>query len=218
MTYLRSKYCGLRRGVPRVSSRGRGGRGSCRPPGARASCVRPAGIRRGSPRSPATTSRVSWRCLPGAPRAAPAACGGRRRPGARRAGPRWRPRPPRPAPVRPQNGPAGVGPRGLLAVIIAGGAVVVALWWHSTPGASGLGGWLTGAGEVLGLLCGYGVVVLVALMSRLPPLERGLGTDQLARRHPMGGRYIVKLVVAHRLLLVWGYAVEAPAGAARATP
>ena len=117
----------------------------------------------------------------------------------------------RPAPVRPQNRPARVGPRGLLAVIIAGGAVVVGLWWHSTPGARGLGGWLTGAGEVLGLLCGYGVVVLVALMSRLPPLERGLGTDQLARWHAMGGRYIVSLVVAHGLLIVWGYAVTAHA-------
>ena len=49
-----------------------------------------------------------------------------------------------------------------------------------TPDVSGLGGWLTGAGEILGLLAGYGVVVLVALMARLPPLERGIGTDQLA--------------------------------------
>ena len=97
----------------------------------------------------------------------------------------------------------------VLAVIGIGAAAVVALWWHSTPGVSGLGGWLTGAGEILGLLAGYGVVVLVALMARLPPLERGIGTDRLARWHAMGGRYIVSLVVAHGLLIVWGYAVEA---------
>jgi predicted ferric reductase len=113
------------------------------------------------------------------------------------------------APVRPGNRPARVGERALLAVIITGAVVVIGLWWHSTPGVHGLGGWLTGAGEILGLLCGYGVVVLVALMSRLPPLERGLGTDKLARWHAMGGRYIVSLVVAHGLLIAWGYAVTA---------
>ena len=102
-----------------------------------------------------------------------------------------------------------MSPRAVLAVIGIGALAVIALWWHSTPDVRGLGGWLTGAGEVLGLLCGYGVVVLVALMARLPPLERGIGTDQLARWHAMGGRYIVSLVVAHGLLILWGYAVQA---------
>jgi predicted ferric reductase len=97
-------------------------------------------------------------------------------------------------------------------VIAAGTLAVIALWWHSTPSVSGLGGWLTGAGQVLGLLCGYGVVVLVALMARLPPLERGLGADRLARWHAMGGRYVVSLVVAHGLLIIWGYAVQAHVG------
>ena len=99
--------------------------------------------------------------------------------------------------------------RAVLAVIGVGALAVIALWWHSTPDVSGLGGWLTGAGEVLGLLAGYGVVVLVALMARLPPLERGIGTDHLARWHAIGGRYIVSLVVAHGLLILWGYATEA---------
>jgi predicted ferric reductase len=56
------------------------------------------------------------------------------------------------------------------------------------------------------------VVVLVALMARLPPLERGLGTDKLARWHAMGGRYVVSLIVAHALLITWGYAATAHAG------
>src|SRR5271166_6188968 len=113
---------------------------------------------------------------------------------------------------RRRRRPGRVGARGLLAVIIAGGVMVIALWWHGSPGVHGLGGWLTGAGEILGLLAGYGVVILVALMARLPPLERGLGTDQLARWHAMGGRYVVSLVVAHALLIVWGYAVTAHTG------
>ena len=53
------------------------------------------------------------------------------------------------------------------------------------------------------------MVVLVALMARLPPLERGIGADRLARWHAMGGRYIVSLVVVHALLITWGYAVTA---------
>jgi predicted ferric reductase len=114
-----------------------------------------------------------------------------------------------PPSVRDKRGYVRVGPRGVLAVIGFGAAIVIALWWHSTPDVSGLGGWLTGAGEILGLLAGYGVVVLVTLMARLPPLERGIGTDRLARWHAMGGRYVVCVVVAHGLLILWGYALEA---------
>jgi predicted ferric reductase len=108
-----------------------------------------------------------------------------------------------------QKGRGRVSPRAVLAIIGAGVLAVIVLWWQSTPDVSGLGGWLTGAGEVLGLLAGYGVVVLVALMARLPPLERGIGSDQLAKWHAMGGRYVVSVVVAHGLLILWGYAVEA---------
>jgi predicted ferric reductase len=93
--------------------------------------------------------------------------------------------------------------------IAIGAVAVLALWWQDTTSPHGLGAWLTGAGRILGLLAGYGVVVLVLLMARLPPLERGVGTDRLARWHAMGGRYTVSIVVAHGLLIVWGYAVTA---------
>ena len=46
-------------------------------------------------------------------------------------------------------------------------------------------------------------------MARVPALERGVGTDRLARWHAMGGRYTVSLAVAHTLLIIWGYAVTA---------
>src|SRR5215210_1441449 len=110
----------------------------------------------------------------------------------------------------PATAPApGAHPTGVLAVIAAGAAASVLLWWHNTPSVSGLGDWLTNAGRVTGLLAGYAVVVLVALMARIPPLERGVGADRLARWHAMGGRYTVGLVVAHGLLIPWGYAVTA---------
>jgi predicted ferric reductase len=98
----------------------------------------------------------------------------------------------------------------LVPVVIALGAVaVLGLWWRDTPSISGLGDWLTNAGRITGLLAGYAMVVLVVLMARVPPLERGVGADRLARWHAMGGRYSVSLVVAHGLLITWGYAVSA---------
>jgi predicted ferric reductase len=105
-----------------------------------------------------------------------------------------------------------VHPTAVLTLIAAGVVAVLALWWQGTPSVGGLGDWLTNAGRVTGLLAGYGVVVLVALMARLPPVERGVGADRLARWHAMGGRYVVSLVVAHGLLITWGYAVTAHTG------
>jgi predicted ferric reductase len=100
-------------------------------------------------------------------------------------------------------------PSAILSLIAAGGVAALGLWWHDTHELRGLGDWLTNAGRITGLLAGYGVVVLVALMARIPPLERGIGADRLARWHAMGGRYTVGLVVAHGLLITWGYAVTA---------
>jgi predicted ferric reductase len=114
-----------------------------------------------------------------------------------------------PAPVAPRAAPGRAHPTAVLALIYAGAAAAIGLWWINTPAIHGLGDWLTNAGRITGLLAGYGVVVLVALMARIPPLERGIGADQLARWHSKGGRYTVSLVVAHGLLIIWGYAVTA---------
>jgi predicted ferric reductase len=108
-------------------------------------------------------------------------------------------------------------PRWVLGVIAVGAAATVMLWWHGTPAVHGFGDWLTNAGRITGLWAGYGVVVLVALMARLPPLERGIGADRLARWHAKGGRYTVGLIVAHALLITWGYAVTAHASVAGQT-
>ncbi|MCW2879605.1 MAG: ferric reductase [Sphaerisporangium sp.] len=94
-------------------------------------------------------------------------------------------------------------------LIAAGAVAVLGLWWSDTTSVSGLGGWLTDAGRITGLLAGYAIAVLLALMARIPALERGVGADRLARWHAMGGRYTVGLAVAHTLLIIWGYAVTA---------
>jgi ferredoxin-NADP reductase/DMSO/TMAO reductase YedYZ heme-binding membrane subunit len=97
----------------------------------------------------------------------------------------------------------------VLTLIGLGAAAVLALWWRSTTDLGSTGELLTGLADVLGLLAAYGFVVLVALMARLPPLERGIGADRLSRWHAMGGRYVITLVTGHVLLTVWGYAVAA---------
>jgi predicted ferric reductase len=130
----------------------------------------------------------------------------------RAAAPPLRPAPRPVLPAADQPAPRRVRPELALAGIGAGALAVVALWWNDTPSFTGLGDLLTGAGEILGLLAGYGVVVLVALMARLPPLERGVGTDRLARWHAMGGRYVISLIWAHAVTITWGYAVSAHEG------
>ncbi len=110
-------------------------------------------------------------------------------------------------PVRPPEDRFRITRGPALAAIVAGGAASILLWVHDTTYVNGVGGWLTNAGRITGLLAGYLIILLLALMARVPALERGVGTDQLARWHASIGRYTVCLSVAHTLLIIWGYAV-----------
>ena len=111
-------------------------------------------------------------------------------------------------PIAPGTGRARIVlPIVVLVLIAAGLADVMYLWWRNTLFIHAHGALLVDIGEVLGLLSGYGVIVLVALMARLPPLERGIGTDRLARWHSIGGRYVVGTTSGHVVFIVWGYAV-----------
>ncbi|WP_313897001.1 ferredoxin reductase family protein [Streptomyces sp. GC420] len=96
----------------------------------------------------------------------------------------------------------------MLALLWAGAAAVLWLWWVDTAAVVTAADWLNGAGRITGLLAGYGCAVLVALMARVPVLERGVGSDRVARWHALAGRWTVSLVLAHVALIVWGYAVQ----------
>jgi predicted ferric reductase len=61
--------------------------------------------------------------------------------------------------------------------------------------------------HVAGMLAGYGVLVMLVLMSRWPLLERGIGADVLARWHARGGRTILGLVLAHALFAVLAWSL-----------
>lgn len=99
----------------------------------------------------------------------------------------------------------------------AGAAAVLALWWTDTGTVVGAAGWLTGAGRIAGLLCGYACAVLVGLMARVPLLEVRIGSDRVARWHAMAGRYTVCLLVAHIVLVLAGYAAQDHASLVRET-
>jgi predicted ferric reductase len=71
--------------------------------------------------------------------------------------------------------------------------------------------------HVCGMLAGYGVLVLLVLMSRAPALEQGVGADVLARWHARLGRLVVGLVVVHAGAATAAWAQVSGAGALGAT-
>lgn len=99
----------------------------------------------------------------------------------------------------------------LVGVIVAGSVPVVAIWWQDTPPGTlnPTGGLLTAAGRVVGLLAAYLLLVLVALMARIPLLEHRVGSDVLTRFHRALGEYTVALALGHALLIILGYAATA---------
>jgi predicted ferric reductase len=60
--------------------------------------------------------------------------------------------------------------------------------------------------HVCGMLAGYGVLILLGLMSRAPALERGVGADVLARWHAYSGRLVIGLILVHAWAAVVSWA------------
>ncbi|MFC8170714.1 ferric reductase-like transmembrane domain-containing protein [Streptomyces sp. NPDC057325] len=118
------------------------------------------------------------------------------------AGPRRR-RPPAP-PVPALR----LAPERLRAGIVAGAGAVGLLWGlQARPSARPDVLFASGA-HLTGLLAGYGVLVLLLLMARVPAVEHGVGADRLARWHALGGRYVLGLIAAHAVLALCGHAVH----------
>jgi predicted ferric reductase len=104
--------------------------------------------------------------------------------------------------------PADRTSRALLTAVSAGAAATAWLWAHDLSAPHSLADWVTDAGRLTGLLGGYGLGVLIFLMSRIPWFERRIGAGELAGWHALGGRYVLSLLVAHTLLIIWGYAAS----------
>ncbi|MBS2963323.1 ferric reductase-like transmembrane domain-containing protein [Actinocrinis puniceicyclus] len=102
----------------------------------------------------------------------------------------------------------------LVLLAFAGGAEVIFLWWLQTP-ASRLqhlaDEYIMGA-QLTGLLGAYLLLIEVALMARIPWLERRIGS-WLATLHRGLGAYLIMLLAAHTALVIVGYSMslQAPA-------
>ncbi|WP_338678163.1 ferredoxin reductase family protein [Streptomyces sp. SCSIO 30461] len=111
--------------------------------------------------------------------------------------------------IQPRRNPAAV----LLGLAWAGALAVLWLWWDNTAVVRmDTAQWLIGGGRITGLLGGYMIALVVLQMARVPALERQVGSDRATRWHAMSGRYAISLIVAHVVLTVWGYAVQARTG------
>ena len=96
----------------------------------------------------------------------------------------------------------------------AAGALALALllvtYWWLTGAVQDLGSRvdaLTSLGRLTGLLASVLLLAQVVLMARVPLLERAFGQDRLARQHRLVGFTSFNLMVAHVVLITWGYAL-----------
>lgn len=89
------------------------------------------------------------------------------------------------------------------------GLLLVTYWWVADGGIQDLGGWsdgLTSLGRVSGLWSSVLLLAQVVLMARVPVLEHAYGQDRLAAIHRLVGFTSFDLMVAHVVLITWGYA------------
>ncbi|MEU8955377.1 ferredoxin reductase family protein [Streptomyces sp. NPDC048518] len=92
--------------------------------------------------------------------------------------------------------------------MLGGAFAVTALWAAQVEPSARLDVLCATAAHLTGLLAGYGILVMLFLMARVPAVEHGVGADLLARRHALGGRYVLSLCAAHALLALCAYAAH----------
>ncbi|MFJ8039854.1 ferric reductase-like transmembrane domain-containing protein [Kitasatospora sp. NPDC096147] len=107
------------------------------------------------------------------------------------------------------NGPTPrLRPQALLTGIRVGAGATAATWAVQVVPSARLDAVLATGAHLAGLLAGYGVLVMLLLMARVPAIEHGVGADVLARWHARGGRYVLALLGAHVLLATAGFAAH----------
>lgn len=97
----------------------------------------------------------------------------------------------------------------LLAVLAAGAAGLLGLWWRQTPAdrMQSLPDCLVMLAQITGLVGAYLLLVEIALMARSPWLEHRLGS-WLASAHRSLGGYLVLLLCAHVGFVIAAYSVS----------
>ena len=94
-------------------------------------------------------------------------------------------------------------------VVTGNAAAIVWLWLHGggVGKVNTTGDLLTSLGRITGLLGAYLALIQVLLLARLPWLERLVGLDRLSIWHRWNGHATLDLILAHVVLIVWGYAL-----------
>jgi predicted ferric reductase len=101
------------------------------------------------------------------------------------------------------------GIRAAAAAAVAVSLLLVTWWWIGGGGLGDLTSWANGlmsVGRLTGLLASDLLLVQVLLMARIPPVERAVGQDRLARWHRWTGFVSFTLMLTHIALITWGYA------------
>ncbi|MFJ6697643.1 ferric reductase-like transmembrane domain-containing protein [Streptomyces sp. NPDC091272] len=111
-------------------------------------------------------------------------------------------------PVRRPRPAPRLAPRTVSAGIVAGVGAVCLLWGVQAVPSFRLDALFAAGAHLSGLLAGYGVLVMLFLMARVPAVEHGVGADRLARWHALGGRYVLSLCAGHAVLALCGYAAH----------
>lgn len=99
-------------------------------------------------------------------------------------------------------------PERLRAGLAAGAAAVTLLWAAQVHVSARPDELIAAAAHLSGLLAGYGILVMLFLMARVPAVEHGVGADRLARWHAFGGRWVLLLCGAHGLFALVVYALR----------
>jgi len=99
-------------------------------------------------------------------------------------------------------------PLAVAAVIVVNAAIVVALWLQNgLADMQDLPSALVSAGRLTGLLGAYLALVQLALLSRLPALERAAALDRRVAWHRPAAIGCIGLLCAHAVLITAGYAI-----------
>ncbi|MEU8886416.1 ferredoxin reductase family protein [Streptomyces sp. NPDC048442] len=112
-----------------------------------------------------------------------------------------------PVRVRTREAPR-LSPRTVRTGIVTGVGAVCLMWGVQAVPSFRLDALFAAGAHLSGLLAGYGVLVMLFLMARVPAVEHGVGADRLARWHALGGRYVLSLCAGHGVLALCGYAAH----------
>jgi predicted ferric reductase len=98
-------------------------------------------------------------------------------------------------------------------------AASVEVWWLNNRHGSvaDLGSALIAAGRITGMIGGFVLLIVVLMMSRVAWLEQWVGAHDLLQWHRSLGGYLVVLVPAHAVLIIYGYAISARVSATHET-